>query len=167
MTMVPQFVMGKRNMITGTLSHSNQLIGSEWPGFLVHSEEVASDSGCFCHLSHQEATRLLLSSCRPIVSGQLRCYIGGIIFRSTSFLLFAIVKNIFNKLRMSTGVEMTQVAPFWRQECFLDLLELLVEPPLSLPQQRDLLFQPYFCRFHCSLPKHQGFSRVAAHQLSL
>ena len=75
---------------------------------------------------------------------------------------FAMV-NLLNKLRMSARVE------------------FLVEPALSLPQQRDLFCRTFFHCFHCSLPyasadsvegpqkfaRHLGFSRVVAHQLSL
>ena len=72
------------------------------------------------------------------------------------FLLLIMVRSLVIKLRMPTGVEMTLITPFWRQkEWSLDLLEMLVESPLALPELRDRLCRPLFCWFPCNLPKLQ------------
>ena len=53
---------------------------------------------------------------------------------------------------------LTLVAPFWPQRpWFLDLLELVVDGPISLPQCRDLLSQP---RFHCH---HLRIDKLSLH----
>ena len=58
----------------------------------------------------------------------------------------------FVKLRSSPGAVLTLKAPFWLQrEWFLDLLELLLEPPLPLPARWDLLHQPHVRGFHQNL----------------
>ena len=70
-----------------------------------------------------------------------------------AFPPFSLVRQVINKLRSSLCLEMTLIAPFWPQkEWFPDLLESLVEPPLRLPERRDLLKQPHFHRFHLGLP---------------
>ena len=60
--------------------------------------------------------------------------------------------QVLSKVRDSHNLELTQVAPFWPLwPWFPDLLDLLVEVPVLLPQRRDLLRQPHFHQFHGNL----------------
>ena len=52
---------------------------------------------------------------------------------------------VLRKLRSSSGVLMTLVAPFWPQRpWFPNLLDLVVDGPISLPVCRILLRSPLF-----------------------
>ena len=69
-----------------------------------------------------------------------------------AFPPFGLLHRVLSKVRQSRGLELTLLAPFWLQHpWFPDLLELLVAVPVFLPQQRDLLRQPHFHRFHQNL----------------
>ena len=66
-----------------------------------------------------------------------------------AFPPFTLVRRVLNKVRESHNLVLTLIAPFWPQkEWFPDLLESLLEPPLRLPERRDLLRQPHFHHFH-------------------
>ena len=63
---------------------------------------------------------------------------------------FALNRHGLNKLRMSSGVEVTLIAPFWRQkEWFPDLV---IDLPVILPCRKDLLRQPRFSQFCQNFP---------------
>ena len=83
-----------------------------------------------------------------------------------AFPPFGLIPRLLAKVRLSRGLELTLVAPFWpRKPWFPDLLELLVEVPVRLPSRRDLLRQPHFHHFHRNLHALQltGF-RIASDQ---
>ena len=66
-----------------------------------------------------------------------------------AFPPFSLLPRVLAKVRVSRGLELTLLAPFWPQyHWFSDLLELLLEIPLFLPRRRDLLRQPHFRHFH-------------------
>ena len=69
-----------------------------------------------------------------------------------AFPPFSLISWVLAKVRQSRGLELTLVARFWPHPWFPDLLELLVEVPLSLPRRRDLLKQPLFHHYHQNLP---------------
>ena len=54
-TLLPQFIMGRNNVLADALSRPNQILGSEWAlklsGFSAASEEVASGNRSVCNLS--------------------------------------------------------------------------------------------------------------------
>ena len=65
-----------------------------------------------------------------------------------AFPPFSLLPRVLAKVRVSRGLKLTLVAPFWPQHhWFPDLLEI----PLFLPQKRDLLRQPHFHHFHQNL----------------
>ena len=73
-----------------------------------------------------------------------------------AFPPFDLLPRLLAKVRLSRGLELTLVAPFWPlKPWFLDLLELLVEVLVCLPSRRDLLRQPHFHHYHCNLPALQ------------
>ena len=55
-------------------------------------------------------------------------------------------------MRLSTPFWLVLETPLWPQnECFTDLLSLLVDEPLELPQVWNLLVQPNVRKFHRGL----------------
>ena len=69
-----------------------------------------------------------------------------------AFPLFALIRQVLNKLWMCKGTFLTLITPFWLQkEWFLELQSLAVAPLLLLPLRRDLLRQPHFHRLHQNL----------------
>ena len=58
----------------------------------------------------------------------------------------AIIPRVLATLRVSTGTELTLVAPHWAQcPWFSDLLQLSLAPPVVLPARHDLLHLPRSC----------------------
>ena len=71
---------------------------------------------------------------------------------------FPLVGRVIARVRESSWVAMTLVAPLWpEKEWFADLLLLLTQPPLTLPLWDSLLRQP-----HCNL-FHQGVHALNLH----
>ena len=69
-----------------------------------------------------------------------------------AFPPFGLLPRVLAKVRVSRGLELTLVAPFWPQHpWFPDLLEMLLEIPFFLPRRRDLLRQPHFHHYHQNL----------------
>ena len=79
-------------------------------------------------------------------------------WQAYAFPPWSLIPAVLKKLRSSSGVLLTIVAPYWPQRpWFPDLLDLVVDGPVALPQSRDLLRQPHFHRFHL------GVSRLCLH----
>ena len=75
-----------------------------------------------------------------------------------AFPPFPLVGRVIARVRESSWVAMTLVAPLWpEKEWFADLLLLLTQPPLTLPWWDSLLRQP-----HCNL-FHQGVHSLNLH----
>ena len=75
-----------------------------------------------------------------------------------AFPPFPLVGRVIARVRESSRVVMTLVAPLWpEKEWFADLLLLLTQPPLALPWWDSLLRQP-----HCNL-FHQGVHVLNLH----
>ena len=79
-----------------------------------------------------------------------------------AFPPFPLVGRVIARVRESSRVAMTLVAPLWpEKEWFADLLLLLTQPPLALPWWDSLLPQP-----HCNL-FHQGVHALNLHAWQL
>ena len=75
-----------------------------------------------------------------------------------AFPPFPLIGRVVARVRESSHLAMTLVAPLWpEKEWFADLLLLLTQPPLSLPWWDSLLRQP-----HCNL-FHQGVNALNLH----
>ena len=69
-----------------------------------------------------------------------------------TFLLFAVIQSIINKVMVSDGLSLIEVTPLCpHSEWFPDLLSLLVAEPLKLPRFWNLLIQPHVWKFHQGL----------------
>ena len=75
---------------------------------------------------------------------------------------FPLIGRVIARVRESSRLAMTLVAPLWpEKEWFADLLFLLAQPPLALPWWDSLLQQP-----HCNL-FHQGVHGLNLHSWRL
>ena len=103
-------------------------------------------------------------------------------WQAYAFPPWSLIPAVLKKLRSSSGVLLTIIAPYWPQRpWFPDLLDLVVDGPVALPQSRDLLRQPHFHRFHLGgvqavpscletikrFTRAGGFSKHVAQQVSL
>ena len=153
---VPQFILGRHNVLADSLSRRDQIVGSEW----TLCQDVVNRL-----LRQWPATIDLFATSLnfrlPVYFAPLRdpASVGTDAFlqswdgiQAYAFPPFSLVRQVLNKLRTSVNTEITLIAPFWPQkEWFPDLLGSLMEPPLRLPERRDLLRQPHFHRFHLGL----------------
>ena len=74
-------------------------------------------------------------------------------WQAYAFPPWSLIPAVLKKLRSASGVLQTIIAPYWPQRpWFPDLLDLVVDGPVALPQSRDLLRQPHFHRFHLECP---------------
>lgn len=153
----PQYLKGSKNVVADALSRPNQIQGTEWTlcqevvDKLVHLWPATID--LFATSLNYRLPVYFAPLRDPSSAGTdalLQPWDG---LQAYAFPPFPLVRMVLNKVRQSRGLELTLIAPFWPQkEWFPDLLDLLMEPPLSLPERRDLLKQPHFHRFHQNLP---------------
>ena len=151
--LTPQFIMGWHNVLADSLSRPNQVLGSEWTlktevfqelrkGWPVSIDLFATSLNHQCsqyfspfHEQNALGTDALLQSWDG--------------WQAYAFPPWSLIPAVFKKLRSSSGVLLTIVAPYWPQRpWFPDLLDLVVDGPVALPQSRDLLRQPHFHRHH-------------------
>ena len=158
----PQFIMGKHNVLVDALSRPNQIQGSEW----TLKQEVFQDLCKRWPVSIDLFATSLNHRCSIYFSpyhdrnalgmdALLQSWNG---WQAYAFPPWSLIPAVLKNLRSSSGVLLTIIAPYWPQRpWFLDLLDLVVDGPVTLPQSRDLLRQPHFHRFHL------GVSRLSLH----
>ena len=148
----PQFTMGKHNVLADALSRSNQILGSEWTlkrevfGDLCRRWPVSIDlfatsqnHRCLIYFSPYHDHNALGPDAR------LQNWNG---WQAYAFPPWSLILAVLKKLRSSSRVLLTIIAPYWPQRpWFPDLLDLVVDGPVALPQSRDLLCQPHFHQF--------------------
>ena len=158
----PQFIMGKHNVLADALSRPNQILGSEWTlkqevfGDLCRRWPVSIDlfatsqnHRCSIYFSPYHDHNALGTDALLQNWNRWQAY---------AFPPWSLIPAVLKKLRSSSGVLLTVIAPYWPQRpWFPDLLDLVVDGPVALPQSRDLLRQPHFHRFHL------GLSRLCLH----
>ena len=154
--LLPQFVPGRLNILADSLSRGGQVLGSEWT---LH-QEVCRD---LFHLWPVTVDLFATS-----INHRLQVYFSPMAdpqavavdvltqpwdhLQAYAFPSFSLIQKVFSKVCGSRNLELTLVAPFWPlRPWFPDLLDLLVEIPVLLPQRRDLLRQPHFHQFHGNL----------------
>ena len=161
-SLLPQFIMGRNNVLADSLSRPNQILGSEWtlkmPVFhqLWQRWPVAIDLFA-TSLNHR---------CIPYFSpfhdpnsigtdALLQQWNG---WQAYAFPPYVLIPAVLKKLRSSSGVLLTIIAPYWPQRpWFPELLELVVDGPVARPLDKDLLSLPHFHR------QHLGLSRLVLH----
>ena len=164
--LAPQFIMGRNNVLADSLSRPNQILGSEW----TLKAEVFQDLRKRWPVSIDLFATSLNHQCYPYFSSfhdpntqgtdaLLQNWNGWQVY---AFPLWSLIPAVLKKLRSSSGVLLTIIAPYWPQRpWFLELLDLVVDGPIPLPLSRDLLRQPHFHRHHL------GVSGLSLHAWSL
>ena len=182
----PQFIMGKHNVLADALSRPNQILGSEW----TLKQEVFRDLcrrwpvsiGLFATSQNHRCSLYFSPYHNHNAMGPdalLRNWNG---WQAYAFPPWSLLPAGLKNLRSSSGVLLTIVAPYWPQrQWFPDLLDLVVDGPVALPQFRDFLHQPHFHWFSSGslqavssclmtikrFTRAGGFSRRVAQQVSL
>ena len=155
--LLPQSIPVKMNVLADSLSRRNQVIGSEWTLCAEAFRQLLRLWLATIDLFATSLNHRLPVYFSPMVNPQsagtdamLQSWDG---LQAYAFPPFGLLSRVLSKVRQSTGLELTLIAPFWPQHpWFPDLLELLVEIPSFLPQRRDLLKQPHFHHYHQNLP---------------
>ena len=158
--------MGRNNVTADSPSGPNQILGSEW----TLKTEVFQDLQKRWPVSIDLFTTSLNHQCCPYFSpfhdsnalgtdALLQNWDG---WHAYAFPPWSLIPAILKKLRSSSGVLLTIIAPYWPQKpWFLELLDLVVDGPAPLPLSRDLLRQPHFHRHHLEV------SRLSLHEWRL
>ena len=161
-TLAPQFIIGRYNVLGDSLSLPNQVLGSEW----TLKTEVFQELQKRWPVSIDLFATSLNHRCCPYFSpfhdpnalgmdALLQSWNG---WQAYAFPPWSLIPAVLKKLRSSSGVLLTIIAPYWPQRpWFPDLLDLVVDGPVALPLSRDLLRQHHFHRHH------QGVSELSLH----
>ena len=158
----PHFIMGKHNVLADALSRPNQILGSKWTlkqevfrdlcrRWPVSIDLFATSQNHRCSIyfsPYHDRNALGMDALLQNWNG----------WQAYAFPPWSLIQAVLKKLRSSSGVLLKIIAPYWPQRpWFPDLLDLVVDGPVALPQSKDLLRQPYFHRFHL------GVSRLCLH----
>ena len=155
-SMLPQFFLGRNNVVADALSRPNQVVGSEW---MLHQEVFNWLHKCWpvtidlftSSLSHRCSVYFAPVS-DLMAAGKDAMLQSWDSVQTYAFPPFAMISQVLVKVRASQSLVMILVAPFWPQRSwFPELLEVLTEPPLLLPSRWDLLRQPHFRKFYQNL----------------
>ncbi|XP_066962237.1 uncharacterized protein [Macrobrachium rosenbergii] len=156
-TQMPQtrFVSGKLNVLVDALSRSQEVLEGEWK---LVQDEVQLLLKRWPATVDLFATRMNHSI--PVyspVADPMSCRTEAMLhswdnLQVYGFPPFGMIQEVLAKLRSCRNTQMTLVYPFWPQRpWFPDLLDLLTEVPVFIPERRDSLKQPHFHNFHRNL----------------
>ena len=154
--LLPQFIPGHLNVLADSLSRRSQVLGSEWtlchPAFTDLLRRWPATIDLFATAMTRRLPVYFSPMFDPMSAGTDAMLQSWDSLQAYAFPPFSLLPRVLAKVRSFRNLELTLVAPFWPQHLwFPDLLELLVDIPLSLPKRRDLLKQPHFHRFHQQL----------------
>ena len=170
--LLPQFVLGKFNVLADCLSQGSQVLGSEWTLCQGVCKELFRRWPVTIDLFATSMNHCLQVYFSPVVDPQAvgtdamcQSWDG---LQAYAFPLFGFIPNVLAKVRQSRNLEFTLVAPFWPlKPWFPDILEFLVGVPVLL-LRKDLLCQPHFHHFHRDLPAlHLTGFRIASDQRAI
>ena len=118
---------------------------------------VASHDRPVCHISESPLYTIFFSH-HPNSIGTDALFQQWDRWQAYAFPPYALILAVLKKLHSSSGVLLTLLAPYWPQRpWFPELLELVLDGPVALPLDRNLLNQPHVHR------QHLGLSRLALH----
>ena len=145
--LAPQFLPGSNNVLADALSRPHQLPHTEWSlnmtVFLslrrlwpvqIDLFATSDNHHCSIYFSPFRDPRSADTDAFLQSWDGLQAYV---------FPPVAVIPRVLAKLRASTGMELTLVAPHWAQRpWFSDLVQLSLAPPVILPSRPDLLRLP-------------------------
>ena len=145
--LAPQFLPGSNNVLADALSRPHQLPHSEWSLNMTVFQSLSRlwpvQIDLFATSENHRCT-IYFSPFRDSMSAGTDTFLqswDGL--QAYAFPPVAIIPRVLAKLRASTGMELTLVAPHWAQRpWFSDLLQLSLAPPVILPARQDLLRLP-------------------------
>ena len=134
----PQFIPGYLNVLADSLSSHSQVFDSEWTLCPQAVSELLRRWPATIDLFATSLNHRLPVYFSPMydpmsagTDAMLQSWDG---LQAYAFPPFSILPRVLAKVRVSRGLGLTFVAPFWPQHhWFPDLLELLLEIPLFLP----------------------------------
>ena len=149
-----RYLPGQANVLSDILSRRGKVIGSEWslhpqvarsllrvwgnPSIDLFAASLNAKLPLYCSLVPDPQAVFEDAFRHPW--DDLDLY---------AFPPFALIGRVIARVRESSQVAMTLVAPIWpEEERFADLLLLLIQPPLALPCWDSLLRQPHCNLFH-------------------
>ena len=157
-----RYLPGQDNVLADVLSRRGQVVGTEWS---LHPQVARSLFRVWGNPSidlFATCINAKLSLCCSLVPDPQAVFEDA--FRHPwddldlyAFPPFPLVGRVIARVRESSLVTMTLVAPLWPEEWFTGILLLLTQPPLALPWWDSLLRQP-----HCNL-FHQGVHTLNLH----
>ena len=145
--LAPQFIPGSNNVLADALSCPHQLPHSEWSLNMTVFQSLCRLWPVQIDLfatSAKHRCSIYFSPYRDPQSAGTDAFLQSWdSLQAYAFPPFAIIPRVLAKLRESLGTELTLVAPHWAQRpWFPDLLQLLLAPPVILPDRLDLLLLP-------------------------
>ena len=158
-----RYLPGQDNVLADVLSRRGQVVGTEWS---LHPQVARSllcawgnpsiDLFATCLNAKLPPHCLLVPDPQAVFEDAFRHPWDDLDLYA--FPPFPLVGRVIARVRESSRVAMTLVAPLWpEKEWFADLLLLLIHPPLALPWWDSLFRQP-----HCNL-FHQGVHALNLH----
>ena len=120
----------------------------------IFDTSVAGDDRPICHLRQSPLLHLFSPYRDPVSAGTDALLQSWDCLLAYAFPPWSILPQVLAKLRVSHRTLLTLIAPYWPQRSwFVDLLHLLVAPPVTLSARPDLLFQPRSRRRYPGLPR--------------
>ena len=157
-----RYLPGQANVVADLLSRRGQVVGTEWslhPQVARSLIRVWGNSSIDLFATSLNAKLPLYCSLVPdpqaIFEDAFRHPWDNLDLYA--FPPFPLIGRVIPRVRESSRLAVTLVAPLWPEEWFADLLLLLTQPPLALPWWDSLLRQP-----HCNL-FHQGIHSLNLH----
>ena len=155
-SLVPQFVMGSRTVVTDSLDCRNQGIESEWTLVQVVVDDLLQRCPATVVLfatSLLPAFGVFSSINDPMASATSTFLQSWDDLLAYDFPPFSLFREVLFKLMSSWNTPLPFVTPWWPQKVwFLDLQCLVIAPPVALPMLCDLLRQLHFHHHYLQLP---------------
>ena len=118
-TLLPQFIMGRNNVLADALSHPDQILGSEWTLKLSVFQQLRRrwpvSIDLFATSLNHRCLPYFSPFCDPNSIGTdalLQPWDG---WQAYAFPPYTLIPAILKKLRSSSGVLLTIIAPYWPQ----------------------------------------------------
>ena len=149
-----RYLPGQSNVLADLLSRRNQVLGAEWSLHPQVAKDLLRTWGSpTLDLFATHLNAKLPLYCSLILDPQALFEDD---FRhpwdnldTYTFPPFHLVERVVARVRETSNLSMTLVAPLWPEKAwFAELVPLLTQPPLALPLWDRLLCQPHFHWFH-------------------